>query len=59
MMMDVHEKISGDAAAALTPYSHARTLEHYTVFFRDFGSDVSPERTRQLVEHLESFHTWD
>jgi len=59
MMMDIHEKVSGGAAEALFPYSHERTLEHYLKFFEGYGSDVPPERTRQLVEYLESFHAWE
>jgi penicillin V acylase-like amidase (Ntn superfamily) len=55
LMMNVHEKLSGDAAGALIPYSHEVTLEHYYRFFRDYGINVSPDLTRRLVEHLESF----
>ena len=57
-MMNVHEKLSGDAGGALCPYSHEVTLEHYHRFFRDYGSNVPPDHTRRLVQHFESFHTW-
>jgi len=55
-MLDIHHNPSGDIVNDFIDYSHEVSLNHFLRFFEKWGKlDISPEETRQLAKHMESF----
>ncbi|TKJ47978.1 hypothetical protein CEE34_00675 [Candidatus Aerophobetes bacterium Ae_b3a] len=55
-MLDIHQDLSGDISNDFMPYSPEVNLNHFLRFFEEYGLvDISPEETKELTEHLESF----
>ncbi len=54
-MLDIHQNLSGDISNNFIDYSHEVSLSHFLRFFEEWGVSTSPDRTKALTEHLESF----
>ena len=54
-MLDIHQNLSGDISNNFMDYSHEVSLSHFLRFFEQWGVSTSPETTKALTKHLESF----
>ncbi len=55
-MLDIHQDLSGNISNDFMPYSSEMNLSHFLRFFEKYGLvDISPEETKALTQHLESF----
>ncbi len=55
-MLDIHQNLSGDISNDFMDYSHEVSLSHFLRFFEKWGIvNVSPDTTKELTKHLESF----
>ncbi len=55
-MLDIHQNLSGDISNDFIGYSYQVSLSHFLRFFEKWGpANISPDRTKALTKHLESF----